>query len=175
MNATSATHKHSYNPIGPVAYFITFRCYGTWLHGDKRGSMDRISHNKPGIPLLPSSHARQRQERKQMKHPPVLFTPQQRLVVDRTIRSVVEYNRWLLHALRVMQDHVHVILTAGKNPELVMNSLKSWCTRRLREGGFIEETTKPWSRHGSTRYLWNEDELKKACLYVNEGHKENNR
>jgi hypothetical protein len=27
----------------PLAYFITFRAYGTWLHGDKRGSVDR--HN----------------------------------------------------------------------------------------------------------------------------------
>jgi hypothetical protein len=26
----------------PLAYLITFRCYGTWLHGDKRGSIDRF-------------------------------------------------------------------------------------------------------------------------------------
>ena len=25
----------------PLAYLITFRCYGTWVHGDERGSMDR--------------------------------------------------------------------------------------------------------------------------------------
>jgi len=25
----------------PLAYFISFRSYGTWLHGDKRGSIDR--------------------------------------------------------------------------------------------------------------------------------------
>jgi hypothetical protein len=28
----------------PLAYLITFRCYGTWVHGDDRGSMDR-KHN----------------------------------------------------------------------------------------------------------------------------------
>jgi hypothetical protein len=25
----------------PLGYLITFRCYGTWLHGDDRGSIDR--------------------------------------------------------------------------------------------------------------------------------------
>jgi len=29
----------------PLAYLITFRWYGTWLHGDERGSIDRF-HNK---------------------------------------------------------------------------------------------------------------------------------
>jgi hypothetical protein len=28
----------------PLANLITFRCYGTWLHGDQRGSIDRF-HN----------------------------------------------------------------------------------------------------------------------------------
>ena len=27
------------------------RCYGTWLHGEQRGSIDR-GHNRPGEPLL---------------------------------------------------------------------------------------------------------------------------
>ena len=29
---------------GILAYFSTFRTYGTWLHGDDRGSTDR-SHS----------------------------------------------------------------------------------------------------------------------------------
>ena len=29
----------------PLAYFISFRTYGTWLHGDERGSIDRF-HNR---------------------------------------------------------------------------------------------------------------------------------
>ena len=35
----------------PIAYFITFRTYGTWLHGDERGSTDR-DHNAYDTPLL---------------------------------------------------------------------------------------------------------------------------
>jgi hypothetical protein len=35
---------------GPLAYLITFPTYGTWLHGDERGSVDR-DHNLPGTPV----------------------------------------------------------------------------------------------------------------------------
>jgi hypothetical protein len=36
----------------PLAYFFTFRAYGTWLHGDERGSVDRF-HNQYGTPFRP--------------------------------------------------------------------------------------------------------------------------
>jgi hypothetical protein len=36
--------------IFPLAYLITFRCYGTWFHGDKRGSVDRRKFNSYGKP-----------------------------------------------------------------------------------------------------------------------------
>ena len=34
------------------AYLITFRCYGTWLHGDDRGSVDRRFYNRVGTPRI---------------------------------------------------------------------------------------------------------------------------
>ncbi len=36
----------------PVAYFITFTTYGTWLRGRAPGSVDR-DHNVPGTSFLP--------------------------------------------------------------------------------------------------------------------------
>jgi len=33
----------------PLAVFFTFRTYGTWLHGDERGSIDR-NNNLYGVP-----------------------------------------------------------------------------------------------------------------------------
>ena len=29
----------------PLAYLISFRTYGTWLHGDERGSIDRFNNS----------------------------------------------------------------------------------------------------------------------------------
>jgi hypothetical protein len=36
----------------PLAFLITFRSYGTWLHGDERGSVNRF-HNQYKSALLP--------------------------------------------------------------------------------------------------------------------------
>jgi len=38
-----------------LAYLITFRCYGTWLHGDERGSIDRRTYNRYGPPDMPAN------------------------------------------------------------------------------------------------------------------------
>ena len=37
----------------PLAYLITFRTYGTWLHGDDRGAVDRRGGNEFGATLMP--------------------------------------------------------------------------------------------------------------------------
>jgi hypothetical protein len=36
----------------PLAFLITFRSYGTWLHGDERGSVNRF-RNQYKSPRLP--------------------------------------------------------------------------------------------------------------------------
>jgi hypothetical protein len=43
----------------PLAYFISFRTYGTWLHGDERSSTDRF-HNQYGSPFIPPNEKWQR-------------------------------------------------------------------------------------------------------------------
>jgi hypothetical protein len=55
---------------GPLAYLITFRCYGTWLHGDDRGSVDR-EHNVPLTPLIEPNAARRRSAMARLKSEPV--------------------------------------------------------------------------------------------------------
>ena len=89
-----------------------------------------------------------------------------------TVRSVCLHRGWELHALNVRGDHVHVVVGARCRPELVMNSFKSWSTRRLREAGFVAEDGRVWSRHGSTRYLWTQREIEDAALYTLEAQEQ---
>jgi hypothetical protein len=63
---------------------------------------------------------------------------------------------------------VHVVVTASATPERVMNDLKSWTTRRLVEAGVFQKGAKGWSRHGGTRYVWDELALHEVCEYVME-------
>lgn len=53
----------------PLAYFITLSCYGTWLHGDERGSVDK-KHNVPGKPVLPPDPERHPDEQTSLAEPP---------------------------------------------------------------------------------------------------------
>ena len=149
----------------PLAYFISFRTYGTWFHGDARGSVDRI-HNEFGSPMLPASDSRERFERSELKHPPVTLDQPQRELIDRTIREVCAHRGWRLLALNVRSNHVHVVVEAAGPPELVMNAFKAWATRRLREARLLPKSSRIWSRHGSTIYLFKPEQIDAKCRYV---------
>jgi REP element-mobilizing transposase RayT len=149
----------------PLAYFLSFRTYGTWLHGDERGSVDR-THNEFGSPLLPTSEARERFERSKLKQTAVELGTDMRACVDRTLREVCEHKRWKLLALNVRSNHVHVVVAAAEPPESVMNAFKAWATRRLAEAGSIERGSRVWSRHGSTIYQFKPGKVDEKCAYV---------
>jgi len=151
-----------------VAYFITYHTYGTWLHGDERGSVDD-EHNAPGTAVLPGDPKRKKAASRQMTHWTVELDEARRAVVERTIREVAAQRGWTLHALNVRTNHVHVVVTANAPPEKVMNDFKAWSTRRMVEGGLFEQGHKVWGHHGSTKYLWDETSLEDACRYVVEG------
>ncbi len=152
----------------PIAYFITFRTYGTWLHGDERGSTDR-HHNAFGTPLLDADPSRQRSARVRLAHPPVMLQRSAREVVAMAIRQTCHQHDWTLHALNVRSNHVRVVVSAPQAPEQAMVGFKAWCTRRLREHGMVRHDAKVWSRHGSTKYIWKPEQLIEACRYTAEG------
>ena len=112
----------------PLAYHLTWRRYGTWLSGDDRGWI------KSGEPRIQEPDAAMRDEmRSRLTQDPVYLDEIWRSIVDRTIREVIAYRGWSLHALNVRTNHVHVVLTATRDPETVMEQLKAWCSRRLGE------------------------------------------
>ncbi|UCE61442.1 MAG: transposase [Phycisphaerales bacterium] len=149
----------------PLAYLITFPTYGTWLHGDARGSVDR-DHNIPGTPMLDANEPRESSEERRLKQDQVLLDARRRGVVNQTILEVAAHRDWTVHALNVRTNHVHAVIGARETPERVMNTLKSWCTRRMVEARVLPPNTKAWVRHGSTRYLWKLDEVEAACTYA---------
>jgi len=163
----STNKNRSDGPI-PDAYFITFHTYGTWLHGTDRGSVDAI-HNEHGTPFNSEDAAREERAALDMKGEAVTLNKDQIAIVDKTVREVCNHRGWQLHECNVRTNHVHVVINADAAPERVMNDLKAYATRRLVEANAFPPDTKAWTRHGSTRYLWNENEVGRACDYVREG------
>ena len=121
----------------PLGYMITFRCYGTWLHGDSRGAMDRRNHNCPGDPLMPADARLWASRRAALTQAPMQLDAAQRGLVAETIGAVCCYRNWQLHAAEVRTEHVHVVVSGECRPEAIMTTLKAWCTRRLREAGLL--------------------------------------
>jgi putative DNA methylase len=156
---------------GPAAYFLTWTCYGTWLHGDERASVDR-EHNIPGEPYLDPNDSRQACEHEQMDQPPYGLDASRRKVVLDAVRQDCSFRGWGLRAVHVRSNHVHVVVSAPLPPERVLNDLKSYASRRLNEAGLDSVDRKRWTRHGSTRYLWKEADVGRAIQYVVEGQGE---
>ena len=96
----------------PLAYLITFRTYGTWLHGDERTSVDRY-HNAYGTARIPHRKARLDYNKSIMKGHPVLLDAERRKATDDAIREVCEHREWRLRALNVRTNHVHIVVSIG--------------------------------------------------------------
>jgi len=149
----------------PLGYLITFRCYGTWLHGDTRGSMDR-KHNVYGAPKLAANACLERSDSSQGKHFPIVLDAQQRKVVESAVKEVCEHRKYLLRAINVRTNHAHSVVSAMHKLEPILDAFKSYSTRALRRSGLLSPSVKPWARHGSTIYLWKERDVAQAIEYV---------
>jgi len=166
-----ASHKGMYEKPDfnadhtPIAYLISFRSYGTWLHGDARGSVDRF-HNIYGTPKLPGYSPRVRYEQTLMKQPPVLLNQERRVAIRISIEETCKIRDWKLWAFNVRTNHVHSVVTALCKPEKVLAALKANATRSMKELGCWSSTRSPWAYRGSRVYLWTEKELYDAIDYV---------
>ena len=147
----------------PLAYFITWTTYGTWLPGDDRGWVE------DGVPGIQAADAWKRAEASaKLTAAPVVLNASQGATVERTIRAHCEYRGWRLHAVNARSNHVHVIVTADRTPEEVMNQLKAWCSRRLNEESG-ESGKRWWTKHGLTKWINDDDYFQNALRYVVEG------
>ena len=150
----------------PLAILVTFRCYGTWLHGDERGSVDR-HNNIYGTPRIPPSRPWEKFNKSVLKRAPVILDSRQRASVEKAISSTCAVRNWTLHALNVRTNHAHSVIYAGETASSrVLSALKANATRQMREDGCWMFEESPWVEKGSKRLLWNEQSVVRAVNYV---------
>jgi REP element-mobilizing transposase RayT len=150
----------------PWAYFLTFTCYGTRLHGNDRGSVDR-EHNAPRGRYIPENARRVRYEQRLMSEAAITLSADERQLVLEQVLSVCEHEGWLLHAAHVRSTHVHAVLTAKIPPQEATRKLKAYASRALNERFGRRE--KRWATHGSMVWLWDPHRLDSAMEYVVRG------
>jgi len=111
----------------PLAFFLTWPAYGTWLPGDERGWVKYRSGWKPPDPTLKKAAAAR------MTEDACVLTREQRIIVEQTIRDHCVIRSWELFAVSCRSNHVHVVVAANISPKEVCRQFKSWCTRRLKD------------------------------------------
>jgi REP element-mobilizing transposase RayT len=150
----------------PIAYLLTFRTYGTWLHGDPRGSYQRSRDKRFGTIKIESNVPLNEKMLEKTVQAPVVLDTTQRTIVTNTITEVCEHRSYMLRAVNVRSNHVHAVISRPMRPEKIVNDLKSYATRRLREAGLAQNEQRIWARGGSTRYLWKPRHVEAAIEYV---------
>ena len=149
----------------PLAYLISFRTYGTWLHGDERGSIDRFN-NSYRSPYIAADRKRFVRSQQALRAKPLILNAMQRKSVEAAIVETCGIRKWSLLASSVRTNHVHVVATAHSPPGRVLNALKANATRQLRVDGLWSHSFSPWADKGSERWLWNEQSVARAVGYV---------
>src|SRR5437667_4426230 len=87
---SSPTRLH---PMKLLAYHITWGTYGTRLHGDPRGTVDR-DHNQFGEPVLGFDQHRWEREKHNLKFPPVVFTRPRMILVESFLPAICHRGGW---------------------------------------------------------------------------------
>lgn len=148
-----------------MRYFITFSCYGARLHGEESGSVD-CRHNLFGGRGLDADPQRARAERRSMNQRPYEMDGDSRAIVLQTLGEVCSHRGWNLLAAHVRTNHVHVVAEAEVPPEKMMNDFKAYASRALNRVDGTEPGRRRWASHGSTRWLWRDQDVREAIRYV---------
>jgi REP element-mobilizing transposase RayT len=152
----------------PLAYFITWTTYGTWLPGDARGWIKSGDYGiKSPDPKL------ERQARKTMAEPLVVLTQDQRTLVEETITAHCRIRGWILHTVNARTNHIHAVVTANRKPDVVRDQFKAWCSRKLSDQvGLVKAVAKKAGRRhwftegGDAQTIETEQHLENAIRYV---------
>jgi REP element-mobilizing transposase RayT len=102
-----------------------------------------------------------------MTESPYVLVHDDRVTVIESLREVCAHRAWILIAAHARRTHVHTIVEAEVRPEVVMNVFKAYASRKLNRTDQMR--VKRWARHGSTRWLWNDDDVRTAIQYIVDG------
>ena len=149
----------------PLCYHITFGTYGTRLHGDSRGTVDR-AENAFGAPIVGRDGEWQQDELSLLKFPPRLLTVHQRLAVQEVVPQVCVRGGWEHLGTAAAADHVHNLVRATEAGTDVRKWLKRWLSQGLNQRWPLHDGQVWWAECGSVRWVWTDEYYDRVRHYV---------
>lgn len=160
------------------AWLLTWTTYGTWLPGDKRGSVARVRespgprrmHNVPGTPYDGPMPGLEAAARRSLKGPPIFLNRAQAERITAQFIESAACRGWRLFASAVMCNHVHLVVGADESakPADLLRTFKSYASRALNADGPRPAGGRWWTTSASRRSLPGETAIEAAVRYVRE-------
>jgi hypothetical protein len=147
-------------PLGIVAYLLTFHCYGTRLRGDEEGSVDRTSGSRGG-PLAPAAALVEYGSRT-MTHAEATLDFRQGCTVLAAIRETCAFRGWTLLAAQVRNTHAHMVVDGIAETSAALRDFKAYASRALNRDG----VRRRWARGGNVRLLRDARAVRETVHYV---------
>ncbi|HUY87143.1 MAG TPA: transposase [Pirellulales bacterium] len=157
-------------------WLLTSTFYGNWLPGDERGFVCKVSdeaggsaiHNIPGTPYDADLPRLAQFAVERLKCPPVRLVLEQAEALLAQFQETAGYRQWLLLAVAVMSNHVHLVVGVQGNPEPsdILRDFKSYGSRALNRRWPRPASDTWWTESGSKRKLNGEAEVIAAVRYV---------
>jgi REP element-mobilizing transposase RayT len=148
----------------PLAWYLTWTTYGTWLHGDPRGSHSELGY----IPPDPKLHESQRALLVQSI---VVLSDEQRSVIEEVLVKECEAQGWELHAKNARTNHVHALLTAARDGKFLRARLKALTSDALSDHSKLPMAGKNgrykwWTEKGNVVEVETEDDIAQLIVYI---------
>jgi REP element-mobilizing transposase RayT len=124
------------------------------------------AHNVYGTPFVEPDEEREQTAREAMTQPAYVMSAAEREIVCKAIVDLARERKWELLAVHVRSNHVHVVVSAERDPGRIMSDMKGRASRDLNEAGFDSAERKRWTRHGSTKHLFREADVEAKTRYT---------
>ncbi|HZZ29300.1 MAG TPA: hypothetical protein VFE46_14980 [Pirellulales bacterium] len=138
--------------MGIATAFVTATSYGTWLPGDLRGYVEDSV-------ILPASPRLLEFAQAQLRHEPVLFTPNQQTQLFVALANACKEFDYRLSDASVETWHLHWIVDHDGNVSEMVGRLKNRMRQALDQGRI-------WTAGYWDRTLTNETALRQAQKYI---------
>jgi REP element-mobilizing transposase RayT len=157
-------------------WFLTWTTYGTWLPGDGRGFVSNIDGgdghgrrlNKPATEPAAGIRGLELWARRQMVGFPVMLNHQMATDLADQFQQTAVIRSWTIQAMAIMRNHIHMVVgvLGDPEPETLLQSFKSYGSRRLNQSFDRPPGGTWWTESGSRRRLNDEVALAAAIAYT---------
>jgi len=173
-----------------IGFHFIVTCYGFWLPNDPRGSWSqqirqfdllvagratKINTTRSVAGTRHDRGARQAAKRL-LKYPPVKLNGIQAREASRGIREAMTEHGYVLHALAMLPDHIHLVMAWHRRPvDEIAAHLKAKMTRQLNAAGCHpmaaytsgDRTPSPWARNHWCPFVRDAAQMNAVIDYVN--------